>query len=159
MDELRNAAKYDSGEEFLSIADIVISPGNESLYQRMAEVAATTGNLSVIKAIETRYLLNFNTIATIARSHGHWGVAGWITGYDHVVPKYDAPSTEDLEEERELLAESWQNSGGWTLIHNDQPIEVYDDTPQRKILGTREWSMSDGKVPFTSPNVEYDDLP
>jgi len=159
MDELKSAAKYDSGEEFLNVADIVITPGNEHLYQRMAELAATTGNLPVIKAIETRYMLDFTTIATIARSHGQWGLAKWITGYEHVVPRYDTPSTEDLEEERELLAESWQNSGGWTLIHNDQPIEVYDDTPQRKILGTREWSMSGDKVPFTSPNVEYDDLP
>lgn len=158
IESLKHAAMYDSADVFMQIANLVITPGKEYLYQEMAQVAATTGNLPIIEAIEKRYMLDYDVIATIARSSGYHGVAGWLTGNEFVVPQYDAPTTEDLEDDRSLVAESWQNQG-WTLIHNDEPIEPMDLSRKREIMGSRQWGGRDEKLPYVSPDVEWEDIP
>lgn len=135
---LKDSAMYGSPSSFSKIMTD-ISQDREYLYQEMAEAAAITGNLPVIQYIMGEYMIDSESVAVVARTHGYYDVAVYLTGEALVPFKRDMPAVEDMEEDRSKQAEYWQNSGYWVAIKTDTPIEENDVSKKRKIMGTRRW--------------------
>lgn len=134
---LLHSAMYDDAHTFLSILDTV--DVRDNMYQRLAEVAATTANMDVIDAIMGIYSIDASSVAVIARMNGHYDLAEYLTGYRMIPFQYDMPTYEDMEEDRGQQAQYWENSGYWVMIKTDSPIQEYDASRKRKIEGTRRW--------------------
>jgi hypothetical protein len=147
--ELEHEARYGDADSFMSLAKKTIQKGDEHLYETMAEIAATEGNLPIIRAISQVFYLDYEAVATMARTYGHYDVAGELTGEEVVVPEWDTPTTEDLEDDRADQAEMWENSAGYTYVKTDMPIEEIDTSQRYKIMGTRRWGWKDDPVDIT----------
>lgn len=159
---LEDEARFADGDSFMDMASMLIPRGDEHLYQVMAEIAATEGNLSVIQAIGGSFYLDYDSIATMARTYGHFNTAGWITGGEEVaVFQRDLPTTDDLEDERSDQAQMWQNMGGFSIIKTDAPLEAVDTTPRYQIMGTRKWGWKEDPddLEVTHTRVMWTDSP
>lgn len=156
---LEYEARFGHGDSFMELARDLIPIGSEFLYQVMAEIAATEGNLPVIQSIGGSYYLDYDSIATMARTYGHFDTAGWITGEEVTVFQRDLPTTEDLEDDRSNQAEMWQNMGNFTIIKTDAPIEDVDTSPRYRIHGTRKWGWESDDLEVTDTNQMWTDSP
>lgn len=153
-EELYHSAMYDNPHTFSLLLSKEIH-GREYLYQKMAEAAAITGNLPVMEWIMQTYIIDWQSVATIARSHNHNDVAMFLTGQYLVPFKRDLPSTSDMEEDRDNQTEYWQNTGYWTSIHSDQPIEPVDVSPKHRIMDTRDWVWHDDPLDVPTTTMEW----
>lgn len=141
IEELRQSAMYDEPETFAYLIES-LQPGREYLYQEMAEAAAVTGNLPVMQWIMGVYMVDWDSVATVARTHGHYDIAEDVSGEALVPFKRDMPALEDMEEDRSRQAQYWQNSGLWVAIKTDSPVDEIDVSRKRRIMGTRKWGWN-----------------
>jgi histidinol-phosphate/aromatic aminotransferase/cobyric acid decarboxylase-like protein len=153
IEALEDEARYGDGEDFMDLASKVIGEGDEHLYQKMAEIAATEGNTSIIESIGRVYHLDYDDVAVMARTYGHFDLAYYISGVEVAVAPEDRYDEEDAREDRSLQQEQWTNMGGYSIIKVDSPVEPIDMSPRRKVHGTRRWGSREDDPTFDVTNT------